>query len=157
SGTPQYYHFKLSRWDDSETPAEIPDSITLLRPSLSDRSLDQLFINQTPIPKDHWQYDAHDRKLIWKKAFGGGMLTLWRNGRGAAGIVGDSLPLTPVKATAATQYICDVTLDCGGSRNSDGTNVLDITWDPNSDAWEKATWIADRLVISYISVDNGPL
>ncbi|VVJ18480.1 Uncharacterised protein [Amycolatopsis camponoti] len=118
---------------------------------------DQLFLDRLPIPRDAWDYDAHDRVLTWRGAFGGGHLRLSHDGSGAHGTVGPEDDLCSVTAGARAQFACDVALGCGATYETSGGAVVGLLWDPKSPAWEGARWVGNRLLLTYTVTPGGPL
>jgi hypothetical protein len=127
----------------------IPARLTLLRPDPGDPSADQLLLDQLPIPRDAWRFDEHDRILSWQGAFGGGHLYVSHDDLGARGVIGSSISPCSVTAGACAQFLCAVALDCGATYETSGTGVTGLCWDPSSPAWTSATWIQERLLLTY--------
>jgi hypothetical protein len=137
----------MESFGNSQQP--IPERVTLVRPNPTNPSEDQLFIDQLPIPRDAWHYDAHDRILSWRGAFGGGQLHFYHSDRGAVGNIGPELDPCSVRASAKAQFSCAVALNCGASYKTSGNAVIGFAWDPTSAAWQSANWIQDRLLLTY--------
>lgn len=135
---------------------EIPRRIVLLHDPRHSGD-DQLYLDQLPIPRDAWSYDAHDRALTWRGAFGGGHFRFSHDGSGGHGNIGPAHDLCSVTAGARAQFICDVALDCGASYETSGGSVVGLTWDPSSSAWKSASWIANRLQLTYTVTPDGPI
>lgn len=76
----------------------------------------QLFFDQMPVPREAWNYDAADRILTWRGAYGG-RLHMTHDGCGATGVIGlASLDgLSSVTAGTTASFDCDVALDTGAT------------------------------------------
>ncbi|ETW99958.1 MAG: hypothetical protein ETSY1_13080 [Candidatus Entotheonella factor] len=146
----EVYELVIKRMDapgNSQRP--IPQSVTLLRPNPTQSSHDQLFVDQTPVPREVWHYDATDRILSWEGADEGGRLHLFHDGTGAVGVVGSGMDLASISAGIRARFSCDVALNCGAKYVTSGSAVTDITWAPTSDQWKNAHWQTNRLLLSY--------
>ncbi|MEV6874539.1 hypothetical protein [Amycolatopsis sp. NPDC051128] len=135
---------------------EIPRRIVLLHDPRHSGN-DQLYLDQLPIPRDAWSYDAHDRTLTWRGAFGGGHFRFSHDGRGGHGNIGPAHDLCSVTAGARAQFICDVALNCGASYETSGGSVVGLIWDPSCAAWNSASWVAERLQLTYTVTPEGPI
>lgn len=135
---------------------EIPRRMVLLHDPRHSGD-DQLYLDQLPIPRDAWSYDAHDRVLTWRGAFGGGHFRFSHDGSGGHGNIGPAHDLCSVTAGARAQFTCDVALNCGASYETSGGSVVGLTWDPSSSAWKSASWIANRLQLTYTVTPGGPI
>jgi Putative Ig domain len=148
---PEFYTFTIHRMEHfGNGQAPIPEQVTLLRPTPKNPNLDQLFIDQMPIPRDAWNYDPHDRILIWQGAYGGGRLHLYHSGDRATGTIGSGLIPTSVSATITWHFICDVALNTGATYVSSGQSYSGFSWDTTSTQWQNADWKegAGRLLLT---------
>ena len=135
-----------------ESQAAMLNRIVLLRPNPLDPSKDQLFLDQTPIPRDAWSFNSKDRNLNWRGAFGGGgHLHLTPDGLGAMGNIGSPRDTRSVIGETRIEFNCDVAPNCGVAYISSGRSMTDIEWDPDSDLWKNADWARgkNRLKLIY--------
>jgi hypothetical protein len=154
---PQAFDFTIRRMEHYGNPGHpIPERLVLLRPDPRDSSRDHLFLDHLPLPRDAWRYDAHDRVLSWRGAFGGGHLHLTHDGRGGTGNVGGALRTVSVQLAATAVFNCDVAPDCGATYVSSGGSDTGLAWDPTLPAWTGAAWTQDRLQLSYTVTPGGP-
>ncbi|MES2732534.1 MAG: Ig domain-containing protein [Bacteroidota bacterium] len=152
------YDLVISRMENfGNSTQAIPERVTLLRPNPSDPSSEQLFLDQLPIPREAWRYDAQDRILSWQGAFGGGHLHIYSNSLGAVGNIGAAHNPCSVRAGARAQFNCAVALDCGASYETSGGTVVGLLWDATSDKWKSAKWVNDRLRLTYTVTQGNPL
>ena len=152
------YDFVLRRMNSDDNPQHpIPQQLLLLRPDPLDPSAGQLFLDRLPIPRDAWRFDAHDLVLTWRGAFGGGHLNFSHDGNSAVGNIGSATHPSSVLAGASVRFVCAMALDCGATRvSSSGGVVVGFAWDPTSPAWQNASWVEDRLQLTYTVVPGGP-
>lgn len=147
---PEIYDLVVHRRTSARnTDAPIPNRVRLIRPLPSDCSRDQLFLDHTPIPRDAWRYDSHDRILTWRGAYGGGHLFLTHDGRSASGNIGEFPDHVLVGATITAQFTCKVALNSGAETSSSGGKTTGFDWDTSSAAWQNADWGNDRLNLRY--------
>ncbi|MFV0561788.1 hypothetical protein [Malaciobacter mytili] len=147
---PFAYHFAIKKLDDVYNgDNEIPSSLTFVKPNPTDSSKDLLFLDKTPIHRELWHYDKHDRTLKWSNVFGGGVLHLSHDGTSAVGNIGEVHNFSSVSAGAKATFNCSVALDCGIEYITSGERIEGFSWDPNSDAWKNAQWVQDRLTLTY--------
>jgi hypothetical protein len=155
---PEAYDFVISAMDTHNNDGiAIPKKVTLLRPFPGKTSLDQLFIDQLPMPREAWRFDDHDLVLSWDGAFGGGHLHIHHDGRGCTGNIGPVYDHCSVKGAATASYLCDVALDTGATYVSSGNKILGMKWDAESDKWKSASWVNKRLLLSYTVSGGGPV
>ncbi|WP_013334231.1 putative Ig domain-containing protein [Gloeothece verrucosa] len=146
----EFHDLVITRMDAPGNPNyAIPKRVMLIRPNPLDESNDLLFIDQVPVPRDAWTYDAHDKTLRWQGLFGGGQLHLYASGRGAVGVIGGADRAISVRAGARAQFICSVALNSGATYESQNNAIVGFTWDTSSPAWKSATWVQDRLLLTY--------
>jgi hypothetical protein len=155
---PEVFDFYINSMEcHNNDDIPIPTHLVLLRPNPQDNTHDQLFIDQTPIPKDTWSYHAHDRVLRWKGLFGGGQLHVSHDGLGAHGCVGQLGAMHSVKASSKAQFLCEVALNTGAKYVMSGNRVIGFDWDPNSGAWKSAQWVKNRLLLTYTVTQGSPI
>ena len=156
---PEAHCYVLSRMDTvNNSDGKIPSRITLLRPNPQNNSQDQLFLDHTPLPRDTWSYDAHDRALIWTGAYGGGHLLFTHAGPGGGtGAIGSALNSVSVVASSTANFLCNVALNTGATPVTSGGIITGFNWDPSSAKWTTANWIAQRLLLSYTVTPGGPM
>lgn len=143
-----------------ESQAAILKRIVLLRPNPLDPSKDQLFLDQTPIPRDAWSFNPKDRNLNWRGAFGGGgHLHLTPDGLGAMGNIGSPRDTRSVIGETRIEFNCDVAPNCGVAYISSGRKMTDMEWDPDSDLWKNADWTKGKnrlkLIYTVIPGEDG--
>ncbi|MBF0309378.1 MAG: hypothetical protein HQL56_07625 [Magnetococcales bacterium] len=136
---------------------EIPRRVTLIRHNPAAPGGDLLYLDQTPVPREAFHYDAHDKTLRWQGLFGGGQLHLSHDGKSAVGAVGSAQSAVSVSGGAVAQFSCDVALNCGASYITDGSKVTGLTWDTSSSDWKNASWVANRLLLTYSVQKTDPI
>jgi|GEM_PF-1278761 len=152
------YEFLIHRMETFGNPRHpLPSRITLLRPDPKDATADQLFVGELPIPRDAWRYDAHDRILSWRGAYGGGHLHLSHDGLGATGNIGADHEPCSVLAASTARVTSDVALNVGATYVSSGEGIVGFKWDPTSAAWQGADWVKQRLSLSYTVTPATPI
>lgn len=157
---PEIHELLIERMDTPENSnAEIPSKVILLRPTPGDAANDLLFLDQVPIPKEAWSYDAHDKILRWRGAFGGGDLHFGHDHLGAIGVIGgDALQFVSVQAKSTVTFLCEVALHCGVAYiTGRGGNIIGLHWDPTAPEWKNADWIKNRLLLTYSIDKSNPL
>ncbi|MGB5977845.1 MAG: hypothetical protein WBG62_10555, partial [Cyclobacteriaceae bacterium] len=156
--SPEVHDLLISRMDAIGNPeGELPQRITLVRPSTRNPQDDTLYLDKVPLPRKAWHYDRHDRTLRWQGAFGGGQIHIDHKGRGAVGMIGPESAAVSVSAGSRTQMICDVAENVGATYESSGQSIVGFKWDPNSAAWKNAAWVAKRLLLTYTVKQSNPL
>lgn len=155
---PFTYHFTITKLNDVYNGNnELPKSITLIRQNPNDATKDLLFFDKTPISKDIWHYDKHDRTLRWSKLFGGGILYFSHDGISAIGNIGESHNFTSVAAGARASFNCNVAQNCGIEYVTSGSIIEGFSWDTNSASWKNANWIDNRLTLTYTVEKKSPM
>ncbi len=148
--------FVISRMNThNNADKAIPTRVTLLRPDPAQPAGHQLFIDQLPIPNDAWQFDDHALTLTWKGAYGGGVLHFYSNGQGAHGVIGDQMEPCSVNAGAISHFNCDLALNAGVSYQTSGNQVTGLLWDTTSPEWKAASWVQNRLLLTYTVIPGG--
>lgn len=150
---PEYHDLVITRRTSfGNRKGELPSRINLLILDPLKADHDLLFIDQVPVPSEAWSYDKHDKILRWKGLYGGGQIHISHKGRGGTGVIGKAGNEISVQIGVKTQFICSAALDCGI-----GYNAESLIWDPSSPEWQKADWIKNRLLLSYISTTSDSL
>ncbi|WP_438000325.1 hypothetical protein WMF26_11345 [Sorangium sp. So ce185] len=151
-------NLRLRRMETPNNPeGQIPSFVTLIRSNPLDRGYDQLFIDQVPLPREAWSFDAHDRILRWTDHDGGGELHLAQRTRGAVGVLSTKAGPVSVTGGAQAQFRCAVAEKCGATYITDGDKVVGFHWDPSSAAWKNAAWVQDRLLLTYTVTQESPI
>ncbi|KAA2240902.1 hypothetical protein F0L74_20335 [Chitinophaga agrisoli] len=140
----------------NNTDKAIPTRVILLRPDPAQPHNHQLFIDQLPIPRNAWRFDDHEDTLTWNGAHGGGKLHFYNNGLGAHGVIGDQLDPCSVNASARAQFNCAVALNAGVAYQTSGNQVTGLLWDTNAPEWKAASWVQNRLLLTYTVTQGGP-
>ncbi|MEM0999104.1 MAG: hypothetical protein AAGN35_18745 [Bacteroidota bacterium] len=136
---------------DTGPDRPLPRQVTLVFVSAATPEHNQLFVDRVPIPRKCWTYNAHDRVIRWKGLFGGGTLWLKNRTRDAFGQIGRPANPNQVSASGQTRYVCNTAINCGvGYKGSEAASGL--TWNTESDEWQGAQWVEDRLILGYTTV-----
>lgn len=121
----------------------------------------QLYLDEIPIPPNLFEFDSHDRVLVWHKAFGGGRMFLSHDGKYANGSFGQMGALGTFKAGASANFTCSVAEKVGAKYVSMENQTTSIDWDTSSDDWKNADWKGemnkDRLHITYTIQDGSDM
>jgi hypothetical protein len=158
AGGIRVFNLVLRHVGEGIDPGAMPRRLVLIRGDARDGSADLLFLDQVPVPRDAWHFDAHDCILTWSKIHGGGYLQLASDGLGGAGNVGSGLDVHSVEANATATFECKVAPDCGATVVTSGGAPVGLDWDPTSAAWTSAAWSSSaRLEFSYTVPPNDPL
>ncbi|MBV6323465.1 hypothetical protein [Duganella violaceipulchra] len=127
-----------------------PATIILIRATRGGNSQDQLILDQVPVPREMWSYDANDGVLTWRGLFGGGHLLITHNGKIAIGNVRLGVDPIPVSAGETASFDCEVAPDCGIELESSGNRVTNMLWDRTSSSWTQASWsTTNRFNLQY--------
>src|SRR6185437_14166814 len=160
TATPEMHELIVQRMDTPENSmAEIPSKVILVRPTPEDKRNDLLYVDQVPIPREHFSYDPHDKVLRWRGAYGGGDLHFGHDSRGAVGVIGgDALQFVSVQVKTSVTFLCDAALGCGISYiTGRGGVITGLHWNPDSLEWKNAKWVKDRFLLHYSSDQSNPL
>ena len=155
---PKVYDLAVQRAkNDGNSETKIPSRITLILPNPTDTSSGLLYIDQIPMSLDMWSFEQNDMILTWQGAYGGGHLYLNKDGQGARGNIGQMPAPCAVIAGARAQFSCSVALDAGVSYLNSGTQSVGLSWDPTSSEWTSASWVENRLLMTYTVLPAGPI
>ena len=81
------------------------------------------------------------------------------NGLSATGIIGSESPadLCSVQGGARAIFDCAVAVDVGAQYEESGGEVIGLLWDPTSSDWNNASWVQNRLQLTYTETPGGPM
>lgn len=137
-----------------QTGQSLPTTITWLTPDPQDPSQDQLFIDHYPIGKANWTFNPDEETLSWHQGSGenslSGTFQMFAHNLHGQGFlkVGNNHYSVAIDVKPVTYY-CNLSANAGAYVAGKTASNLNLVWDTNSEAWQKADWEANRLTFTY--------
>ena len=136
------------------TVQNIPTTITWLTPDPQNPSQDQLFVDHHPIGKANWTFNPDEETLSWHQGSGenslSGTFQMFANNLHGQGFlkVGNTNYSVAINVKPVTYY-CNLSANAGAYIAGKTATNLNLVWDTDSDAWQKADWEKNRLTFTY--------
>ncbi|OED46941.1 hypothetical protein ACH42_03370 [Endozoicomonas sp. (ex Bugula neritina AB1)] len=135
-------------------PKHMPNQISLFFDGRNRAEPTQLHLDNLPVPRNFWSYNANNGVLSWhfKDGHGktqSGHLTALNGGSSLQGSLLDEDTQYGVQGVLAPiTYLCSVASDTGAFVT--GTPpALQLHYDTNDDRWKSANWIEKALDFTY--------